>query len=118
MYSLDWPRVYGTPQSTATFKLVPEDFQVNEFFAGDFSGSGEHIILKIEKRGITTEDLIKSLARLINKPTKLISYAGLKDRHALTTQFISVHAPGEEIAGIESLEAAGWRVLELSLIHI
>ncbi|MDP3267848.1 MAG: tRNA pseudouridine(13) synthase TruD [Legionella sp.] len=112
MYSLNWPYVYGTPRTTACFKLTPEDFQVNEFFAGTFSGEGEHILLKIEKRGLTTEDVVKSLSRLINKPAKLISYAGLKDRHALTTQWLSVHAPGEEIAGIGQLEAPGWRVLE------
>lgn len=112
MFSLDWPRVYGIPKSTACFKQAPEDFQVNEFFAGQFSGEGEHIVLKIEKRGLTTEELIKSLARLINKPAKLISYAGLKDRQALTTQWISVHAPGEIIEGIGELAAPGWRVIE------
>ncbi|HEI6752822.1 TPA: tRNA pseudouridine(13) synthase TruD [Legionella pneumophila] len=112
MYSLDWPRAYGTPNSTATFKSLPEDFQVNELFEGQFSGEGEHIVLKIEKRGLTTEEVVKSLARLINKPVKLISHAGLKDKQALTTQWLSVHAPGEIIDGIETLEAPGWRILE------
>lgn len=112
MYSLEWPYVYGKPITTATFKLVPEDFQVVEFFDGEFSGEGEHIILKIEKRGLTTEEVVKSLGRLINKPSKLISYAGLKDRQALTTQWFSVHAPGETIDGIEALSAPGWKVLE------
>ncbi|HAT6349017.1 TPA: tRNA pseudouridine(13) synthase TruD [Legionella pneumophila] len=112
MYSLDWPRAYGMPNSTATFKSLPEDFQVNELFEGQFSGEGEHIVLKIEKRGLTTEEVVKSLARLINKPVKLISHAGLKDKQALTTQWLSVHAPGEIIDGIETLEAPGWRILE------
>lgn len=117
MYSLDWARVYGTPKSTASFKSVPEDFQVNEYFDGQFSGQGEHIVLKIEKRGLTTEEVVKSLARLINKPAKLISYAGLKDRQALTTQWLSIHAPGETIEGVESLAAPGWRVLESTRHH-
>ncbi len=117
MYSLDWPRVYGKPESTANFKLVPEDFQVNEYFDGQFSGEGEHIVLKIEKRGLTTEEVVKSLARLVNKPVKLISYAGLKDRQALTTQWLSIHAPGEEIEGINTLEGSGWRVLECTRHH-
>ena len=112
MYSLDWPRVYGTPKSTASFKLVPEDFEVNEFFEGQFSGEGEHIVLNIEKKGLTTEEVVKSLARLVNKPVKLISYAGLKDRQALTTQWLSIHAPGEVIEGVDQLCAPGWRVLE------
>lgn len=112
MYSLDWPRAYGIPNATATFKLFPEDFQVNELFEGQFSGEGEHIVLKIEKRGLTTEEVVKSLARLISKPIKLISYAGLKDKQALTTQWLSIHAPGEIINGIETLEAPGWKTLE------
>lgn len=112
MYSLNWPYVYGAPKSTAIFKLIPEDFHVNELFEGEFSGQGEHIILKIEKRGVTTEDVVKSLARLVNKPAKMISYAGLKDRQALTTQWLSIHAPGEEIEGVGTLEAPGWHVLE------
>lgn len=117
MYSLDWPRLNGIPKSTATFKLTPEDFQVNEFFDGPFSGEGEHIVVKIEKRGLTTEAVVKSLARMINKPEKSISYAGLKDRQALTTQWLSIHAPGEHIAGLETCEGQGFRVLEVTRHH-
>ncbi|WP_133135787.1 tRNA pseudouridine(13) synthase TruD [Legionella rowbothamii] len=117
MYSLDWSRVYGLPQSTAHLKCVPEDFQVNEFFDTPFSGQGEHILLRIEKSGLNTEEVVKSLASLIHKPVKMISYAGLKDRQALTTQWLSVHAPGEEIPGIEQLSAPGWRVLECTRHH-
>ena len=112
MFSLDWPRAYGLPKSTAHFKLTPEDFHVNEFFDKQFSGEGEHIIIKIEKKGLTTEEVIKSLSRIINKPVRQISYAGLKDRQSLSTQYISIHAPGEEINGIDSVEATGWRVIE------
>lgn len=114
MYSLDWPRAYGTPKSTAMFKQTPEDFQVDEYFDGQFSGEGEHIILKIEKKGLNTEEVVKAIARLVNKPVKLISYAGLKDRHALTTQWLSIHAPGEEIPGVGELHGPGWRVLEFT----
>ena len=117
MYSLNWPHVYGAPTARATFKSTPDDFHVNELFKGSFSGAGEHILLNIEKRGLTTGDLIKSLARLINKPIKMISYAGLKDRQALTTQWISIHAPGEVIEGIGELKSAGWCVLEHTRHH-
>jgi len=117
MYSLNWPRAHGLPQSTARFKCFPEDFQVNEFFAAPFSGQGEHVVVKIEKRGLTTEEVVKSLARLLAKPVNMISYAGLKDRLALTTQWLSIHAPGEEICGIEQLAAPGWRVLECTRHH-
>ena len=105
------------PKSTACFKLTPEDFQVNEFFDEPFTGEGEHIVVKIEKRGLTTEAVVKELARKVNKPEKSISYAGLKDRQGLTTQWLSIHAPGECITGIESLEGQGFRVLEVSRHH-
>lgn len=117
MYSLDWLRAYGLPQSTASFKAEPEDFHVNEFFDEPFSGSGEHILLKIEKKGLNTSDVVKSLSGLIHKSVKFISYAGLKDRQALTTQWLSIHAPGEEIPGVEQLSAPGWRVLESTRHH-
>ncbi|VEB34355.1 hydrogenase [Legionella sainthelensi] len=117
MYSLDWSRVYGLPKSIAIFKNTPEDFQVNEFFDSPFSGQGEHILLKIEKRGLTTEEVVKSLAKLLHKPIKSIGYAGLKDRQALATQWLSVHAPGEIIPGIEHYATSGWRVLESTRHH-
>lgn len=117
MYSLDWERAYGLPPSKAIFKSVPDDFQVNEFFDEPFSGNGEHIVLKIEKRGLTTEEVVKSLSVLLNIPAKEIGYAGLKDRQALTTQWISIQVPGKEIPGIEQLAAPGWRILETTRHH-
>ena len=103
---------HGKPTSTGTFKVSPEDFKVDEVLAFELSGSGEHLFLRIEKRGLNTEDLVKLLARTINKPVKSISYAGLKDRQALTTQWLSVHCPGEEIVDAHLLHGNGWRVLE------
>lgn len=117
MYSLEWPYTNNIPQATAQFKLIPEDFHVNEFITEEFSGSGEHLFIKIEKKGINTEDVIKSISRLIAKPSKLISYAGLKDRHSVSTQWLSIHAPGEHIEGIEQLSAPGWRVVQSARHH-
>ena len=103
---------YGKPKSTATFKASPDDFRVDEQLAFELSGAGEHLFLRIEKRGLNTEELVRSLARCLNKPVKSISYAGLKDRQALTTQWISVHCPGENIVNAELLHGNGWRVIE------
>ncbi|STX29962.1 hydrogenase [Legionella beliardensis] len=114
MYSLNWSYAYGKPESTALFKFKPEDFQVTEIYAGEFSGEGEHILIKIEKHGLTTEEVVKSLSRLINKPVKAISYAGLKDRQAVAIQWLSIHAPGEVISGIETLQDSGWKILALT----
>lgn len=80
----------------------------------ELSGEGEHQFFRIEKRGLNTEELVKRLAVCIGKPVKSISYAGLKDRQALTTQWLSVHCPGEAIPDANILQGDGWRVLESS----
>lgn len=103
---------YGKPLTGGVFKAIPDDFRVDEILGFELSGTGEHQFLKIEKSGLNTEELIKRLAKAIEKPVKLISHAGLKDRQAITTQWLSVHCPGEEITGLDELSGQGWRVLE------
>lgn len=111
-YSLNWAYAHNRPRATAAFKATAEDFEVHEIMNEGFSGEGEHHLLRVEKRGLNTEDVVKALARALNISAKLISYAGLKDRQALATQWISIHLPGKDIPPIESLSGAGWRVLE------
>lgn len=105
---------YGKPSASATFKSSAEDFIVTEHLSFELDGIGEHLFLRIEKRGLNTEELVKSLARTLQKLAKTIAYAGLKDRQALTTQWLSVHCPGEDIAGASELHGNGWRVIESS----
>ncbi|CDZ78709.1 tRNA pseudouridine synthase D [Legionella massiliensis] len=106
------PYAYGQPHSTGTLKAAPEDFRVDEVLDFELTGEGEHLFLRVEKRGLNTEELVKAIARTLGKSEKNISYAGLKDRQALTTQWLCVHCPGEEIASPELLQGQGWRVLE------
>ena len=49
----------------------------------------------MEKRNLNTEEAAKRIARAAGVPLKLISYAGLKDRQALTRQWFSLHLPGK-----------------------
>lgn len=76
------------------------------------TGAGEHLFLRIKKQNLNTEDVAKQLARLLNKPSKLISYAGLKDKHAVTTQWFSIHCPGEDLPHADHLSGEGWQVIE------
>ncbi|HBI22403.1 MAG TPA: tRNA pseudouridine(13) synthase TruD [Legionella sp.] len=103
---------YGKPPSTAVFKAAPDDFMVDEVLGFALSGVGEHQFLRIEKKGLNTHELVLRLAQCLGKPVKHISYAGLKDRQALTTQWLSVHCPGETIPGIHALHGEGWRVVD------
>lgn len=106
------PFAFGEPTLFGVIKATPEDFKVNELLGFDLSGEGEHLFLRVEKKGLNTEDLAKALARILGKSENLISYAGLKDRQALTTQWFCVHCPGEKITMPDTLEGTGWRVLE------
>lgn len=89
------PRAHGAPCGQAVLKATAEDFQVDEVLDIELSGAGEHLWLWVEKRGLNTEDAARRLARAAGVPIRLISYAGLKDRQALTRQWFSLHLPGK-----------------------
>src|SRR5215471_1998332 len=73
-----------------TFEPSPERFVVEEIPAYEPCGAGEHTFLWIEKRGLTTPDAIRRLAELLGVEPRDVGYAGLKDRHAVTRQWVSV----------------------------
>ncbi|NOZ90033.1 MAG: tRNA pseudouridine(13) synthase TruD [Epsilonproteobacteria bacterium] len=78
------------------FNPSPRDFVVSEIPLYEFSGEGEHLILHIRKKDMTTWEMIGAIARYLNIKTKDIGYAGLKDKHAMTMQYISILARGNE----------------------
>ncbi len=76
-------------------KSTPEDFVVEEVLdLPIIKGPAEYSVYRLTKRGVNTLDVIADIARRLHIPRKHISYAGLKDRHALTTQFISIRRGG------------------------
>lgn len=90
------PRAHGEPCGQAVLKATAEDFQVDEVLDIELSGVGEHLWLWVEKRGLNTEDAARRLARAAGVPVRMISYAGLKDKQALTRQWFSLHLPGKQ----------------------
>ncbi len=68
----------------------PEDFQVTEIPLYPPTGSGEHWMIELRKRGITTPDAIRAVAHAARVKERDIGHAGLKDRHAVTTQWLTV----------------------------
>ena len=90
-----WPYVYGEPSGSGKIRSFPEDFVVKETLAFEPSGAGEHAFLQIEKIGENTDYVARQLARFANVRQRDVSYAGLKDRHAITTQWFSVWLPGK-----------------------
>lgn len=88
-----WPYAYGLPSGVGNIRTVPEDFIVHENLAFEPVGSGEHVFLQIQKTGENTDYVARQLARFANVRQRDIGYAGLKDRHAVTTQWFSVWLP-------------------------
>ncbi len=81
---------------SGVIRSCPDDFQVDEIQQFTPSGEGEHVWLQIKKTGENTEWVAGLLATIADVPRKDVSYAGLKDRHAVTTQWFSVQMPGKE----------------------
>lgn len=98
------PRASGPALGSAVLKAVAEDFQVDEVLDIPLSGNGEHLWLWVEKRDLNTEEAARRLARAAGVPLRNISYAGLKDRQALTRQWFSLHLPGKADPDLSAAE--------------
>lgn len=94
----------------AVFISSPETFFVEEIPAYLPQGTGPHTYLWIEKQGLTTVEAIKRLARALGAEEREIGYAGMKDRHATTWQWISVPAVDPAVAS--AVEVPGCKVLK------
>lgn len=92
----DLPQPMKPPIKQALYKAKPEDFVVNERLEVDFTGEGEHLWLHIKKSGINTAYLAKLLSEWAGIPLRDVSYSGLKDRQALTTQWFSLRLPKKQ----------------------
>ncbi len=109
------PQAHGAPVLAARIRVAPEDFRVEEIDGFAPEGSGEHLLLTVEKRGMNTAFAAKLIAQWAGIDEGGIGYAGLKDRHAVTVQRFSVHLPRRVAPSIEALEANdGLRVLGLA----
>ena len=90
----------------------PEDFIVDEIARVIPSGNGEHVWLKIQKTSSNTDWLAGLLARIAGVKKRDIGFAGLKDRHAVTTQWFSIYLPGQDAPDWESSLPPEVQILE------
>lgn len=107
-----WPYVYGQPCAFGKIRSVPEDFIVTENLSFEPSGEGEHIFLHIEKKGENTDYVARQLSRFAKVRQRDVSYAGLKDRYAVTTQWFSVWLPGKADPDWAAFESDSMKVLQ------
>lgn len=111
VFLLNFAHAYKVLTGSADLKTEPEDFVVvEEFDEVSFSGVGEHVCLKIRKRGQNTRWIAAALAEVTGVAERDIGFCGMKDRRAVTTQWFSVaHAdewqmPALAIPGCEVLQ--------------
>lgn len=97
------------PGTAGRIKCAPEDFQVEEVPAFVPSGTGEHLYLWVEKRGLSTESLVRALGDVLDVPRESVGTAGLKDTQAVTRQWVSVPARAE--AGLQHAGSEQWQIL-------
>jgi len=70
-------------------KRLPEDFQVEELTEFPSNG-GSYALYRLKKRSLGTPEAVDEVVRRWKIPRYRISYGGLKDKHAVTTQFVTV----------------------------
>lgn len=80
------------PGTGGHVKDSPEDFVVEEIPAYAPRGEGEFLYLWIEKRDLSAEQLTSHLARMLGIAHQDVGAAGMKDRRAVTRQYVSVPA--------------------------
>jgi tRNA pseudouridine13 synthase len=109
--SLPWLTA-EVPGCGGRFKGSPEDFVVEELPAYEPDGApdGEHLFVWVEKRGHSTQEVAKALARHCGLTERDVSWAGLKDRQAVTRQYLSLPAKRAE-PRIDSFVLEGVTVL-------
>lgn len=111
------PRAYGEAVLKGKFRSAPEDFIVEEINAFEAHGEGEHLLVTIQKRGLNTAFVAGALAKWAGINEMGIGYAGMKDRHAVTTQRFSIHIPKKIAPDFESLNIDDVKLLDWQWHH-
>lgn len=109
-----FPLAFAEPLGQAQLKSIPQDFVVEETLAYPLSGQGEHLYLYLRKTNANTDWVCKQLARQLGVAARDIGYAGLKDRHGVTSQWFSL--PGKNVSPdkLQALQIEGVELCEVS----
>jgi len=82
--------VTSTPGTGGRIRLHNRDFEVEEIPLTEPSGSGPNTWIWIEKEGRTTLDVLLDIARELHFDRRRMGFAGIKDKRAVTRQWICV----------------------------
>jgi tRNA pseudouridine13 synthase len=84
------------PRTRGRIRANNANFRVDEILGFEPDGEGEHLYLQIRKNGQNTLWVKEQLARCLGVKPLDIGHAGLKDRHAITSQWLSVYLPARQ----------------------
>lgn len=95
-------------------KRHPEDFRVEEILSrdlipGDLSESGRFALYRLTKRGLATDEAVERIAAKLALSPGRIGFGGLKDKHALTTQYVTIQFPPRRPPP-PLVEGAAWKL--------
>ncbi len=115
----DLPYAYAGadgPQARAKFKTRAADFIVREQLSFEPEGEGTHAYLYIEKTDTNTEWLARQIARFVGVEAREIGYAGLKDRHGITSQWFSINLEISAAPNWDDFQLEGVKIL-INTLH-
>jgi tRNA pseudouridine13 synthase len=100
-------------------KRVPDDFQVEEILTELFlslaGAQGPFALYGLHKRALATPEAVGHLARALSTPAGAWAYAGLKDKHASSSQHLTLKLEGLNAAP-EQAVGPGWRIERLAFV--
>ena len=102
------------PKQTALLKTECADFVVKEQLGYDMSGDGEFVVVKVRKTDCNTLFVGEQLAKFAGISARNMSYAGLKDRKAVTEQWFSLQMPGQPTPDFSQFSLEGVEILEVT----
>jgi tRNA pseudouridine13 synthase len=102
---------WGGPLSAGVLRSSAEDFRVDEILGFEAAGAGPHALLHVRKIGANTEWVSRELARAAGCKPFEVGFAGLKDRHAVTTQYFTVPRGKRAAQDFAALKGEGFEVL-------
>ncbi|MGE0969337.1 tRNA pseudouridine(13) synthase TruD [Klebsiella sp. WOUb02] len=107
---LTW--LHGKPLGQGLLKASPEDFMVVEDLGFAPDGEGEHVLVRILKKECNTRFVADALAKFLKIHAREVSFAGQKDKHAVTEQWLCARVPGKEMPDLSKFQLEGCQVLE------
>ena len=102
------------PKQTALLKAEWADFVVKEQLGYDMSGDGEFVAVKVRKTDCNTLFVGEQLAKFAGISARNMSYAGLKDRKAVTEQWFSLQMPGQPTPDFNQFSLEGVEILDVT----